>query len=142
MAGPVTTGSILSRSFGLLGAGFVPFLTISFLGHSPLLLWTLVRAAGDGAGSVMAGLIEALASVALAPLATAALIYGVFRSLRGEGSTIGECLGVAMSRWLPVLGLSLLVVFVTAALLVACSQGGGSDDGKLVIRLGHIGFPC
>ena len=112
MPGPVTTGSILSRSFGLLGAGLVPFLTISFLVYSPLLLWNLVRAAGGGTVSV-------LASQALAPLATAALIYGVFRSLRGEGSTIGECLGVAMARWLPVLGLTLLITLVTVLGFVA-----------------------
>ena len=105
----VTTGSILSRSFGLFGAGFVPFISISLLVHSPLLLWNLGRAA-TGNANPAAELLEAfLSNLLLAPLASAALIYGVFRSLRGEGSTIGECLRVGLSRWISVLILALLV---------------------------------
>ena len=125
----VTTGSILSRAFGLFGMGFVPFLSISLLVHSPLLLWNLARAVG-GAANPMAELIEAfLSNLLLAPLASAALIHGVFRSLRGEGSTVGECLRVGLSRWISVLVLALLaglavfsatLAFVVPGIVVAC----------------------
>lgn len=122
MAGPVTAGSILSRSFAVFGSGWIPFLSISFLIYSPLLLWNLVQTSGDILSPTSETIVSALASLIFPPLATAALIYGVFRHLRGETASIGECLQAAAARWLPVLVLALLVAlatgFATLALII------------------------
>lgn len=113
MTAPPTTGSILSRAFSLFGAGAVPFLTIVALIQSPWLVYHLYSTSAGGASPCLDALASLVSGFVLGPIGAAALIYGVFRSLRSESVTVGECFRVGFARWLPVLLVSILVGLAT-----------------------------
>lgn len=119
MSGPVNTGSLLSRTFSLCAAGFTPFLSIAFLIYSPLFVARLLFAATDNLPPWWI-LAESFAPLLLGPIAAAALVYGVFRSLRGEAVTVTDCLRIGFSRWLPVLWLTILVGLATMIGMILC----------------------
>jgi hypothetical protein len=123
MPGPINTGSLLSRTFSLFGAGFTSFLSIAFLIYSPLFVARLFFAA---TGSLPAwwAIAEGFAPLLMGPIAAAALVYGVFRSLRGERVTVGECLRVGFSRWMPVLVATILAGLATGIGAVLCVVPG------------------
>lgn len=65
-----------------------------------------------------------LAEMMLLMLSQAAIIHGVFRSLKGESTSFSACLETAASRWLPVLGATLLVWLVTVLGTAMCIVPG------------------
>ena len=117
-------GSILSRTFSLFVAGFLPFNTIAFLLHSPIIAFDLVLLLIED-GSYEWALIGTWGSgLLLTPIATAALVYGVFRSMRGQLVTTSECIRVGVSRWLPVVLLSLLMAIASFIGYLLCVVPG------------------
>ena len=112
--GPVTVGSLIQRSLVVFRAGFFPFASLAFIFYFPVALLRLVTPApeptpADLFSASNVGLFL-LAHVLLIPIATAAIVYGVFEGLRGRSATISQCISVATSRWMPILGLAILTV--------------------------------
>ncbi|MCP4655799.1 MAG: hypothetical protein GY856_10310 [bacterium] len=133
---PFTTGRLLRRSFSTLGSGFVPFVTLALIVESPIPAWRFLSPRMP----IEPLLVEPIAvflSLPLSAVASAALVYGVFQSLRGEPVTIGRCFQIAASRWLAVLGLSLLTALAAGLGTVACVIPG------IVISCGlFVGAPA
>ncbi len=122
--GPVTAGSLIQRSFEVFRAGFVPFFTLALIFYSPVAVLQLMAlgSAGSDPGAVETGSVVALmlAYVLLIPIASAAVVYGVFQGLRGRPATIGQCISVAAARWLAILGLAILTVVVVFVGYMMC----------------------
>ncbi len=116
---PFTTGRLFQRSFSTLGSGFVPFVTLALIVGSPILAWRLLSPQMT-IEDVFVELVAMILGLLLSAVASAALVYGVFQSLRGEPVTIGRCFQVAASRWPAVLGLSLLTGLAVAGGTLAC----------------------
>ncbi len=115
--GPITAENLIQRSLAIFGAGFAPFATLALIFYAPaaFLQVAVVESTGPGPETTFAtgaGLVFLFAHVVLIPVATAAVVYGVFEGLRGRRATIGQCLSVAASRWTAILGLSILTVLV------------------------------
>lgn len=103
-------GKILSETFAVYFANFIPFAILTGLALSPLFLLQAYIADADKAPPA-AGLsaIPLLFANLLCPqIATAAITYGVFQQMRGRDTSIGECLKLGLSSLRPVLGLALL----------------------------------
>ncbi len=123
--GPITTGSLIERSFAVFRAGFVPFSTLALIFYAPIAVLQLTVFGADdsevataiGAGP---GLLLMLAYVLLVPIASAAVVYGVFQGLRGRPATLGQCISVAAARWLAILGLAILTVLVVGLGYLLC----------------------
>ncbi len=131
--GPVTTGSLIQRSFLIFRSGFVSFATLALIFYSPIVLLRFLEPAGEPAGadpdmalaaSSTAILLLLLAYLLLIPVASAAVVYGVFRGLRGKPATIVQCLSVAASRGPAILGLALLNLLVVGLGFLLCITPG------------------
>ncbi|HEY8019745.1 MAG TPA: hypothetical protein VIH93_01505 [Thermoanaerobaculia bacterium] len=94
------SGPILSESFAIYRANFLPFLLISLVAHSPRILFGVLAPLALTAlspGLPIFKLIDLLASIVSPQLATAAVTYGVYQQLRGHETSVGDSLRVGLS---------------------------------------------
>lgn len=100
------TGKILGQSFKVFFDNLVPFLFVAALFQGPSLALNLVIVTGAWV-SAFAVLIQGLMGL-LGLVATGAITYGVFKQLRGQKVTLGECVEIGVRRILPVVAVSFL----------------------------------
>src|SRR5258705_8596143 len=109
---PFEVGATLSRTMELFIGGFLRFSVLALIPLSPLLLIALAKANGalsewkSGWSSILAFLIT--------PLASATILYGAIKEMRGETFTIGQSFGVVLSRMLAIFGITFCVSVATA----------------------------
>lgn len=114
------------------------FFPIALLVNSPLILMTIFAGTGaEGVDSLEAiGAPFLIVSVGtwllLQPLQTGAMAYGVFKQMSGQAATLGQCLGAAGQRFIPLLMTTLLVALVTVVGFLMCVLPG------LVLSLGLL----
>lgn len=125
-------GKILSEAFAIYFSNLLPFLLLTAVALSPMLI-TLAMVSGSAetqdAGLMLASILLLALSFVLCPqLATASITYGVFQQMRGRDATIGDCLGKGLSSlfsvlWLVIvqtLGILLgLVLFIVPGIILA-----------------------
>ncbi len=126
---PVTTGSLIQRSFGIFRVGFLPFCGLAFIFYSPVALLQLAvfgPTDSDLAATLVTGpgLMVMLGHVLLTSIAAAAVVYGVFQGLRGRPATLSQCISVAASRWPAIVSLAILTVLVTGIGYLMCLVPG------------------
>lgn len=102
-------GSVIQRSLSILVGELPLFLSLTAMVYVPFIALVMLGVVlGDDlmyASLTMSGY---LISLICQPLATAALIHGVFRRLRGERASLSDSLQTMVSRLFPVIGFSLL----------------------------------
>ncbi len=108
--GTFEMGKVLSDTFSIYFRNFVPFLLLTCVALSPLIVALVLMATGSltgmGQGMIIIGLVLVVLSVILGPqLATASIMYGVFQQMRGRDVSIADCLGRGLSSLLPVMAL-------------------------------------
>lgn len=87
----VTLESLVRRSWTVLQQRFLTFFQVALLIYAPVLVLAVLSASWS-LGSL--DVITSLLQMILLPLVSASIVYGVFRQLRGEAATVGECLQV------------------------------------------------
>ncbi len=108
----LSPGGVLSNCFAIYIHYFLKFTAIGLLVYSPLLI---LRLTAEG---------KALASLALLlgylmpQVLMAAIISGVFRHLKGESASVGDCISTALRRLLPVVGTFLLMALAIGAISI------------------------
>ncbi len=118
-----TIGSVLSRTFRVLGMAPLRFMIIAVFPVLPIVLQELAKPPGAPNSKsyfLWAGL-AVLAQTILAYLAQAATAYGSFRLLRNESFGLGGATAAGLPRLLPLLGaiiLSLLIIVIGFVLLI------------------------
>lgn len=134
--GPITPSSLIQRSFAIFRVGFVPFCTLALIFYLPVaLLQRTVFGSGssgftaedtDLAATMLSssGLLLMLAYVLLIPIASAAVVYGVFQGLRGQEATLGQCLAVAAARWQAIIQLAILTLVLVGIGYLMCIVPG------------------
>ncbi|MEQ8766084.1 MAG: hypothetical protein RL885_19355 [Planctomycetota bacterium] len=119
-------GSVLSRSFSIWGRNLVPFVVLTVLLQLPLYAWNFFVT-----GSVLGtldfpedptqpppaslygwALAGWLVTLLCTQLVTATLVYAVFKELRKQKATIGECLSQGLARLFPVIGVALVATLL------------------------------
>ncbi len=120
--GTLGVGDVLGQTFSIFFANLLPFALLTAICLAPLFVLlgyatTLLKVPHAAASpAVFVPLLLVAVGVILCPyLATGAITYGVFQQLRGQDTTIGDCLGRGLSALLPVLG---LVIVQTAFVLL------------------------
>lgn len=104
-------GDVLSRSLAVLLSNFLPFIAICLILSLPGYLYALFGNQNVDPQNieVSLGIIAmAIATVLLAFVATAALVYGALQELRGQHAGVGECIGRGLSLMFPVLGVAIV----------------------------------
>jgi hypothetical protein len=123
--GTFSVGEILSETFSIYFANFLPFVLLTAIALAPtyLLLYYIKAAPASPLVIISAVLLVILAL--LAPnLATGAITFGVFQQLRGKDASVVECLGRGLSLLLPVVGLAIVQSLAIAIGMLACLVPG------------------
>jgi hypothetical protein len=122
----LNSGGLLGETFSIYFANFVPFLVLTAVALSPLIALAVARLATDASNPMgtLYELLSNLGSLFCAPLATGCLTYGVLQQMRGIETSVGQCLRVGLSAFLPVLGTSLLQGLVVGLGTVLCIVPG------------------
>jgi hypothetical protein len=116
-AGEFSVGRVFSRAFELLFRDFAKFLLLGGIAWLPFLVLTLVGIGAVNAKptkgnlvafAVTAGL-TALLMLALQVLSQAVVLYGAFQQMRGQSFAIGESLSRGLTRFLPILGMLIIM---------------------------------
>jgi len=119
----MTVGDILDRGLKLLFARLPAYYGINLLVLSPLILVQVavpfITAGGGGpadpAAAIAGGgvmLLAVVISLILQPIATAAILHIVMHEYHGKQATVGEAFAFALTRFLGLIGTSLLVLLV------------------------------
>lgn len=138
--GEMTVGDILDRGIKLLFARLPAFYLINLIVLSPVILLQLafpfvVDTTHGGRpvnpldpevmfGNRAEGLLALLLTLLLQPIATAAMLHVVMEEYKGNRVGIGEAFAYAFSRFLPLLGASIVVgLMVGFGCLLCCLPG-------------------
>lgn len=127
--GGLSVGRVFSRAFELLFRDFVKFLLLGAIAWLPYLLVLLagIGAARGGVNpgeittaAVVAVVVSAVIVLALQIISQAVVLYGAFQEMRGQSFAIGESLTRGLTRFLPILGMFIIMglAFILAALLL------------------------
>lgn len=128
--GDVAVGDVLSRTFSVYFANFLPFALLTAVALSPLFIMQgIVLSVGSPASPT-----SALALLSLIPLflgaifcpqiATGAITYGVFQQLRQQETSISDCLSQGLSALPRVLGVAIVQGILIALASLACGVPG------------------
>jgi hypothetical protein len=123
-------GNILSQTFSVYFANFLPFALLTALALAPVYLLegystAPVMKAGQPSLTAFSPVLMVLAvTMVCRYFATAAITYGVFQQMRGMDSSIGACLAQGLSSLLPIVGLAIVQGIAIGFGLVACVVPG------------------
>ena len=119
-----SAGNVLGRGFSIFFKNIVPFMLLSFLVYSPIIVYTaLIDTSYDNPDLVdtiyIWGIVVVVLAVPLNMLVTATLVYGTFQELRGQRVSIGACVIRGIGRIFPALIVAVLVTICILAGFVA-----------------------
>jgi hypothetical protein len=111
--GSFEVGKVLGEAFSIYFRNFVPFLLLSIVALSPMLLSMVMLITGAAAKMGPGMAISLLVLIVFGALfgiqlATASITYGVFQQMRGRDVSIPDCLGRGLSSLPSVLGLIII----------------------------------
>ncbi len=112
-------GGVVGDSFSSYFTNFFKYTFICVLAMSPAIVWGVVVLSDLDIFDkyLMYNIIGiSLAAVLLQPIATGAIIYGVFRKQRGQSAPLGKCLAVGLGRLFHLLGVAVLTFLGMAAI--------------------------
>src|SRR5262249_16660116 len=114
-------GEVISDTFRIYFANFVPFVILTGLAFSPVLLYTYIASPfGLRPGGMqptgmpnLSPFFQGLAILILlqmvcGALASASVNFGVFQQLRGRDTSLVDCLTVGLRSLFPVIGVALV----------------------------------
>lgn len=119
-----SVGNVLATGFRIWFKNFIPFLLITALIYTPVIIWSVSSVQGEMTIDRMLSIAESQSRIAgltmlLNILVSAALTYGVVMELQGQRASIGACIGTGMARFFPALGVSLLSLLCIAGGFIA-----------------------
>ena len=126
-SGDFNIGALISESFAVLHRALPRFLALGLIPIIPLIISTLVIGVptpDNPLPNVSAFVVLLLIYIALLFVIQGGMIYGAFNELRGQTFSVGEAISKGMARFLPLLGLSILVgLAVTIGLVLLVVPG-------------------
>ncbi|MCZ6859134.1 MAG: hypothetical protein O7I42_02435 [Alphaproteobacteria bacterium] len=130
-------GSVLERGFSIYFRNIVTFSLIALLVIIPYILLLMLISQGQIAfNQSLMTLVLLLLNLLLTYLATAAIAYGTFKAMQGQGVSISDCLSRGLALVFPVLGvaiLSALAVLLGLVLLIV--------PGLIVLTMLWVAIP-
>jgi len=106
-------GNVLATGFRIWVKNLIPFMLITALIYSPVLIWSISSVQGEMTGDRLSAAVKAIQYGSLLMgllniLVSAALTYGVVMELQGQRSSIGACITTGLTRFFPALGVAIL----------------------------------
>jgi hypothetical protein len=108
-------GRVLGTGFRVWAKNFLPFMVITALVYSPVLIWKVSVVHGTLTDERVQATIRAIRygaglTMMLNIIVSAALTYGVVMELQGQRASIGACITTGIVRFFPALGVALLTM--------------------------------
>jgi hypothetical protein len=130
-----SVGNVLGSGFKIWAKNIVPFLFITIILYSPLLLWGVSTVQGEPGMDQLQRVIQfSRFSPAVVTLlnvfVAAALTYGVVMELQGQRASLGACIGTGFKRFFPALGVGIcaalaagvgLILLIIPGVVVLCT---------------------
>jgi hypothetical protein len=119
--GDFRVGQVLSRTFSVLSRNLLPFCVVTAIAYLPNLLLPGERSPDMTPGRrIGLVLVTVIVSIVLNALSEAIVLFGAFEDMRGRPVNLMESFKVGLARFLPVVGVALLVGILTglAAMLL------------------------
>jgi hypothetical protein len=127
-------GNVLATGFRIWAKNFIPFMVITALIYSPVIIWDISALQGEMTQERLLSVARALTyssilMIVLNILVSAALTYGVVMELQGQRASIGACIATGLARFFPVLGVAILsaicilggtILLIVPGLIVFC----------------------
>jgi uncharacterized membrane protein len=130
-----SVGKVLGTGFRIWFKNLIPFMLITALIYTPLVVWGISIVQGEPEleslvsdlgrfSKYSAGLV-----MLLNIFVSAALTYGVVMELQGQHASVGSCIATGMTRFFPVLGVAFMtsicviggaILLVIPGIIVAC----------------------
>lgn len=112
--GQFRVGSVMNKTFAILGRRFGKFVLLALLPMVPVLLVTLGMLTSNppsasSFGAAIAAILVGLLTFVLQILAQATSLYGAFQEMRQKPFTIGDSLRIGLARMIPVIGVGILI---------------------------------
>lgn len=125
-------GKVLGTGFRIWIRNFVPFVVLTALMHSPIVIWGVLVVQGDHGLEQIEHVIRFLGtSFYLAPLldilVSAVLAYGVVMELQGQRVSIFACIATGFRRLFPALGTT-----ISACICIAAGGFAGALPGFVI----------
>ena len=104
-------GGVLNRTSSVLSRNFLTFFVVTIVAYVPLLLIPGAAGAVPDPGSISVGLIflGVFLMLVLSLVSQAVVLYGAFQDMRGRPVNLTESLKVGLRRFLPILGLAIVM---------------------------------
>src|SRR5688572_21454485 len=105
-----TVGAVLGTGFRIWFKNLLPFLLITIVVFTPLIIWGVTIANGELSREKLENFdsYHGLVVLLLNTFVAAAITYGVVMELQGHHAGIGACFATGLARFFPVLGVALL----------------------------------
>lgn len=122
-------GNVLATGFRIWTRNFLPFMVMTALIYSPVIIWNVVAIQDEMTAERLHHLrmvtgYSSLLYVFLNTLLSAALTYGVVMELQGKRASVGACVATGMARFFPALAAGLLgYLCATGALVLLIIPG-------------------
>jgi hypothetical protein len=126
---PFAIGRALSRAFSVFGHGFIKFIVLTAIAYVPLVIVGAIAKAYPN-WTLFDRLIVPFVQIVVSSLSTATCLFGAYQIMRGRPFTIGGSLMVALRRFWPVVGTSILsglyvgigfILLVVPGIIIACA---------------------
>jgi len=125
--GRFEVGKILGETFSIYFSNFLAFVLLTAISLSPVYLtqaYAVASAAEDPQKAILLQGLATLLSTLCQQMATAAITFGVFQQMRGQDTSIGDCLSRGLSSMGPVLLLALVQGIAILLGNIACIVPG------------------
>jgi hypothetical protein len=117
--GDFRIGKVVSRAWSVFSRNFVTFMLIIGIANLPSLLFPQPAVGTTAIPAANLGLTFfalLLLTIVLSTVGQAMVLYGAFQDMRGRPVSLAECVKVGLSRFFPLIGLS---ISVSVALMFA-----------------------
>src|SRR5262245_62765871 len=116
--GDFRLGSVIRRSASMLSSHFLTFFVVTAIAHSPIILLarTLTTEPTDldqvdlAVRLVAWGVLGLVQAIVLGTLGEAVIVHAAFQDMQRRPVRLAESLNVALRRFLPIVGVALVVV--------------------------------
>src|SRR6059036_2239885 len=105
-------GHVFSRAWSVFSSNFLTFILVTGIASLPALLMphpTPGTVPLDPFANIGTTIFFALLMIVLGTLSQALVLYGAFQVMRGRPVDLGESARIGLRRFLPIVGLALLV---------------------------------
>lgn len=111
--GEFRVGQVLNRTFSVLSRNLLPFCVVTAIAYLPNFLFLGQNPAMTPGQRGALVFVAVVVAMVLSALSEAIVLFGAFEDMRGRPVNLMESLKVGLGRFFPVVGVALLVGFLT-----------------------------